>query len=150
MDRGDDVDLCAGAGLPDLLRGEAGGRVGGQQRGEPTQGGRFARAGAALQQDPVRPSAETIMAMGEGWVVTCPWGSGTGVSRYADATSSAGTNAARGMVRTASRRRASVTLAAWAARTRSSGVPLMGHRTAGPWWWRRRPPVLVSSRSRAA
>src|SRR5262249_29697263 len=79
---------------------------------------------------PVRPRAETIMAISEGWVVTCPWGSGTGVSRYADATSSAGTNSARGMLRTASRRRASVTPTAWAARTRSSGVPSWA---IGPW-----------------
>lgn len=56
----------AGAGLPDLFGGEACGRVGGQQRGQPTDGGRLARARAALEQDPCRHTAIFTPASGGG------------------------------------------------------------------------------------
>ncbi|WP_267501354.1 hypothetical protein [Streptomyces flavotricini] len=38
----------------------------------------------------MRPSAAAVIATNEGYVVTCPQGSGTGMSWYAERTSAAG------------------------------------------------------------
>lgn len=56
----------------DHIRGEAG-----QQHGLPAVPVPISRTRSL----PVRPSADTIMATSEGWVVTWSWGRGTGVSR---------------------------------------------------------------------
>src|SRR5262245_8020748 len=115
---------------------------------------------SSTRSPPTSCSACSMVAIRLGCVVTCPWGMGIGVSRYARPAADGGTNRARGMARNAAMTLWSRMPWASSARTRSSGDPgrsvvpgpLMGFLAGQAVWtgWPGQPTTAIHRENPAA